>query len=244
MSTTPPDAASAAAADAEAAAVRARYARREAGDPRYRLTNPAQLHAAQQRQRVLTALLRRHGHADLSRTTLLEVGSGGGGNLLELLWLGFEPANLCGIELLEARHATARERLPAALRLFQGDALQVDPGSAVPCDLVLASTVFSSILDDDVQQRLAGRIWSWLKPGGAVVWYDFAVDNPRNRDVRGVAAARLRALFPHARAEVHRVTLAPPLARATARWPALHGALQSVPFLRTHRLAWLARPAA
>jgi hypothetical protein len=103
--------------------------------------------------------------------------------------------------------------------------------------------VFSSILDDAVQQRLADAMWRWLKPGGAVIWYDFAVDNPRNPDVRGVPVARVRQLFPQAEFEVHRVTLAPPLARAACRLhPSLYTVLNAVPWLRTHRLAWICKP--
>ena len=221
--------------------VRARYARRDAADARYRLTQPAPLLAAQERQRALAALFRRHGLADLSAATLLEVGSGGGGNLLELLWMGFRPEHLCGIELLEARHEAARERLPAGVRLLQGDASTLDPEGFTPCDLVYASTVFSSLLDDAFQQRLAARLWSWVKPGGAVLWYDFAVGNPNNRDVRGVSVSRLRQLFPDAQIEIQRVTLAPPLARRTASWSLVHAALHAVPWLRTHRLAWVGK---
>jgi hypothetical protein len=74
-----------------------------------------------------------------------------------------------------------------------GDATLADIAPASQ-DLVLQSTVFSSLLDDAFQQRLADAMWRWLKPGGAVVWYDFTVDNPRNRDVRGVPVARMRAV--------------------------------------------------
>lgn len=87
-------------------------------------------------------------------------------------------------------------------------------------------------------------MWRWLKPGGAVVWYDFTVDNPRNRDVRGVPVARLRQLFPQGgEPTARRVTLAPPLARAACRvHPWLHDALNLLPLLRTHVLAWVAKP--
>ena len=86
-------------------------------------------------------------------------------------------------------------------------------GSATPNHLVLQSTVFSSILDPGAQAQLAATMWRWLFPGGAVLWYDFTVDNPRNPDVRGVPLARVRALFPQACIASKRVTLAPPLAR-------------------------------
>ena len=46
--------------------------------------------------------------------------------------------------------------LPAALRLHLGDA-SVAPIADASCDLVLQSTVFSSLLDDAFQQRLAHR---------------------------------------------------------------------------------------
>jgi hypothetical protein len=104
--------------------------------------------------------------------------------------------------------------------------------------------VFSSLLDDVFQQQLAHCMWRWLKPGGAVLWYDFSFDNPRNPDVRGVPLARVRALFPTARIHARRLTLAPPLARPAARLhPAFWTLLNTVPWLRTHRLAWIEKPA-
>ena len=175
---------------------------------------------------------------------LVEVGCGAGGNLLELLRLGFAPQHLGGIELLGERLALARAVLPEALRLQGGDALHADV-AAGSLDIVYVSTVLSSLLDDAYQQRLADAMWSWLAPGGAVLCYDFTVDNPRNPDVRGVPLSRLRALFPRGRLQHRRVTLAPPLARALVRvHPALVGAANALPWLRTHVLAWIAKPVA
>ena len=228
---------------AETDAVRARYARRAPADDRYRLTDPAALMAMQERQRAMLALFARQGFADLGALRLVEVGSGGGGNLLELLQLGFRPEHLAGIELLPERHAAARARLPEALRLSCGDA-SAEPVAPGSLDIVLVSTVFSSLLDDAFQQRLAATMWQWLKPGGGVLWYDFTVDNPRNADVRGMPAARIRALFPEARLESRRITLAPPLARAVCRvHPALYTLCNALPPLRTHLLCWLGKPA-
>ena len=228
---------------AEIDAVRDRYARRAPADERYHLTRPAALLAMQERQRAMLALFARRGFGDLAQLRLLEVGSGGGGNLLELLQLGFLPEHLAGIELLPERHAAARARLPEAVQLVCGDA-SAEPVAAASRDIVLASTVFSSLLDDAFQQRLAAAMWRWLKPGGGVLWYDFTVDNPRNRDVRGVPPARIRALFPEAQVESRRVTLAPPLARAVCRvHPGLYTLFNALPPLRTHLLCWLGKPA-
>lgn len=226
----------------EAQSVRDRYARRVQDDPRYSLLNPAALLALQERQRAMLGLFKRLGWNDLSPLKLHEVGSGTGSNLVELLLMGFAPANLSGVELLPERHAAARERLPAAVHLAQGDALALAPPAA-SVDIVLQSTVFSSLLDDAFQQRLADTMWAAVKPGGGVLWYDFTFNNPRNPDVRGVPLSRVRALFPHSRVQAQRVTLAPPVARAVTRLhPSLYTLFNTVPLLRTHVLCWIAKP--
>lgn len=227
----------------ELEAIAQRYARRAetVARDRYSLLRPEVWQMLQERQRaLLRELARRPGRPEQWRLT--EVGCGAGGNLLEMLRLGLAPEHLTGIELLPERHALARAVLPAPVQLSLGDASQagVDEDSQ---DLVLQSTVFSSILDDGVQQALARSMWRWLRPGGAVLWYDFIVDNPRNRDVRGVPMARVRALFPEGRLRWQRLTLAPPLARWVCRaHPAAYTVFNSVPWLRTHVLAVIEKP--
>jgi SAM-dependent methyltransferase len=218
-----------------------RYARRQVGD-RYSLLRPEVWQMVHERQRAMLGLFARHGVTDLSALRLLEVGCGQGGNLLELLRLGFAPDRLSGIELLPERIAQARACLPAAVALYEGDAVQA-PIAEASQDIVFVATVFSSLLDDAFQQQLAAAMWRWVRPGGAVLWYDFTVDNPRNPDVRGVPLARLKALFPQGRIDRRRVTLAPPIARAVAPvHPALYTLFNTLPALRTHVLAWIAKP--
>jgi SAM-dependent methyltransferase len=225
--------------------IAARYARRDAtvDARRYSLFDAAALQAQQERLRAMVALWRRHGWEGLAGRDCLELGCGAGGNLLDLLRLGADPARLTGLELLPDRVAAARSVLPAAVRLIEGDAraAALPPQSQ---DLVLAYTVFSSVLDAEARQQLADAMWSWLRPGGGVLCYDFAVDNPRNPDVRGVPPQAVRALFPQARwgrGCVRRVTLAPPLARAVARLHPSAPAWINLPILRTHRLCWLVK---
>ncbi len=222
----------------EPSAVAERYARRGATD-RYSMLRPEVWLSVQERQRAMLRLFRQLGFTDLSNLHLLEVGCGAGDNLLELLRLGFAPAHVQGAELLPERLDQARERLPAAVALHGGDAstLALAPQSL---DIVFQSTVFSSLLDAAFQQRLAEAMWRWVKPGGGVLWYDFTVDNPRNPDVRGVPLRRVQALFPGSRLAACRVTLAPPLARLACRLhPRLYPVLNTLPLLRTHRLAWI-----
>lgn len=226
----------------EVKAVVERYARRADGGL-YSTLKPDVWQTLHERQRVLLRFLVEAGHGELSALTTTEVGCGSGGNLLELLRLGFAPERLTGIELLPERHAQARHLLPAATTLWLGDATQA-PLAPASQDLVLAFTVFSSLLDDAFQHRLANAMWSWLKPGGAIVWYDFTVDNPRNPDVRGVPAARVASLFPAGRMRARRVTLAPPIGRRVVRLhPGIWRLFNLLPLLRTHLLAWIAKPA-
>ena len=227
--------------DDEPQAVAARYARRGAQGlaDRYSLLRPEVWQMVQERQRALLRLLAAQGIGDVSALRATEVGCGSGGILLELLRLGFAPQHLTGLELLPERHAQARAVLPEATAVWLGDATQA-PVAPASQDLVLQSTVFSSLLDDAFQQRLAQTMWQWLKPGGAVLWYDFTVNNPRNPDVRGVPLRRVQALFPQGRITHRRATLAPPLARAVcALHPALYGVFNTLPLLRTHVLAWV-----
>ena len=224
----------------ETRAIAERYARRDVGD-RYHPLRPEIWQARQDRERALIALLRRYARAPLAELDVLEVGCGHGDNLLELLRLGFDPARLLGNDLLPARVAAARRRLPPATRILEGDATQLalpEPGF----DIVYASTVFSSILDETFRQGLADVMWRWVRPGGAVLWYDFTIDNPRNTDVRAVPLSRLRALFPAAAIDARRVTLAPPVGRQVVRLhPAAWRLFNALPLLRTHVLAWVGK---
>jgi len=228
----------------EQQAVRERYARRESatGDWRYNMLNPSVWQSVQERQRATLRLLVNLGWHDLSTRRVVEVGCGSGGNLIELVRDGFNPANLQGIELLEERYKHARRNLPSIVRLLLGDACEADIPPASQ-DLVLQSTVFSSLLDDGYQQHLANIMWRWVCPGGGVLWYDFTVDNPRNLDVRGVPVKRVRTLFPEGRIRWKRITLAPPIARWTTRvHPSLYSVFNVIPLLRTHILAWIEKP--
>lgn len=224
--------------DDDLARLAAHYAQRGAPG-RYSLLQPDVWQLVQERQRVILQGLARRGWHDVAALRLTEVGCGAGDNLLEWLRTGVVPANLTGCELLPDRLALARERLPAGVSLLAGDATRapIAPGSQ---DIVLQATVFSSLLDDAVQQALADAMWRWLKPGGAILWYDFTVDNPNNAQVRGVPLARLRQLFPAGRLRARRVTLAPPIARWVVRvHPALYAVFNTLPLLRTHLLAWI-----
>lgn len=228
----------------EAERIAARYARRRREQRDLRTSDPLAPHVwmmRQEKERALVRWIRRCGLAPPS-TRLLEIGCGRGRNLQDFLRLGFRPENLAGVELLPESARAARRLLPAAIAIYEGNALELDFAPA-SFQVVCQFTVFTSILDARFQEELARRMWSWAAPGGGVLWYDFTWDNPRNPDVEGVPPGRVRELFPHGRLASRRVTLAPPLARAVTRLhPALYTLLNMLPPLRTHLLCWIAKP--
>jgi SAM-dependent methyltransferase len=222
----------------EISKVRARYARRE-DHGIYSMLRPEVLYAHAERLQSMANVLANSNRGRLDELTLVDVGCGAGGNLLDFLRLGFRPEKLTGLELLEDRAAVARNALPMAVKIVSGDASQAEiPDGTV--DIVFQSVVFSSLLSDEFQQELAEKMWGWLRPGGALLWYDFTYDNPHNSDVRGVPMRRIRQLFPDAKISAKRVTLAPPIARRVVRFGRIpHALLHALPFLRTHAIAWI-----
>lgn len=225
----------------EVKAIRQRYERRK-NLPEKSLYSPlraSQYMYQQEIERGLINWINECGIAPVAEKRLLEIGCGDGTNLLELIKLGFEPENLVGNELLEERCQRSIHLLPAATQILTGDAssLELDESSF---DIVLQYTVFTSILDRDFQQRLANRVWSLVKPGGGVLWFDFVFDNPNNTDVKGVPIRRIHELFPDSEIKTWRLALAPPIARLVTRiHPSLYNMFNLTPLLRTHLLCWI-----
>ncbi len=194
------------------------------------------------RTRAAARMLREAGVFPKAGDACLEIGFGSLGWLGELLCWGVGQADLHGIELDPARAGRAKEILPAA-DLRVGDAAAL-PWEGNSFRLVIASTVFTSILDRNVRRMVAREITRVLAPGGALLWYDFAVNNPRNPHVRGVNRRDLRELFPQLQGRMRSVTLAPPLARLMApRSWLLATFLEGIALLRTHLLAVLSKGA-
>lgn len=220
--------------------IRSRYDRRKnLQESKYSLLNPAVYMGVQERQRALIRVIR-----DMSlrvfEAKVLEVGCGSGANLNELLRLGFNPKNLVGNELLEERASAAREALSSKIEIIEGDACELE-FEEESFDIVYQSTVFTSILDREFQQKLANKMWKLTKSGGGILWYDFIYDNPKNPDVKGVSVQRIKELFPDSRnMKFWKVTLAPPISRGVTKiHPGLYNIFNLLPCLRTHVLGWI-----
>lgn len=171
----------------------------------------------------------------------LEVGYGRRGWLGVLIDWGIRETDLHGVEIDPVSAKRAQEILPLA-DLRVGNATEL-PWASNTFRLVIASLLFTSILDPTVRRLVADEITRVLAPGGAMLCYDFAYNNPRNANVRKMSKNELISLFPSLKGAVKSVELAPPLARWVApRSMTLAFLLERIPMLRTHYLSVLVKP--
>jgi ubiquinone/menaquinone biosynthesis C-methylase UbiE len=214
----------------------------DAGDTtRWDARNTGNQLMVDERKRLARRLLEDHGWVPLGERRVLDVGSGMGAELAWFRDLGAQPSHLVGIDLIPARVERAQHAYPD-LEFHAGNAERL-PFPDRSFDIVLAYTVFSSILDSGMAANVAHEIVRVMAPGGGLLWYDFRYDSPSNQNVRGVGAARVHELFPVLSGSLVSVTLLPPLARRLGRVTSIaYPGLALLPPLRSHLFGLLLKP--
>jgi ubiquinone/menaquinone biosynthesis C-methylase UbiE len=203
--------------------------------------NPGNHAIREEWQRVARDLLTVHGLLPLTDRKILEVGCGTGKVLADMVHFGAQPDNLYGVDLLADRITEARQAYPdLCLECANAEHLEFQDASF---DLVLLFTVFSSILDEGMARNVGSEVRRVLRPGGAVLWYDFRYNNPQNPNVRGITRRRIHDLFPGFTMHLRSITLLPLLARRLGRFTKLlYPVFSAIPPLRTHYLGLLVKP--
>ena len=169
---------------------------------------------------------------------ILDIGSGGGWLLAELIGAGVSADRLHGVDLIGTRVEAARRRAAGArLRLADARALPYD---ANRFEVVTLFTCLSSMRREaaSIALREAARVTA---ASGMVLCYEPILPNPFNQATRRVGAAELRAGL-GSESAVRRLTGFPPLARRLGKTaPRAYRALSRM--APTHRLgAYLQGP--
>ncbi len=184
-----------------------------------------------ERETVYNFIIRNQ-FSDIKNLKLLEVGAGTGMNLSFFRSIGFGYHNIFANELIEDRYEKLKKDYPE-VNCITGDASEMK--SEHKFDIVFQSTVFSSILSNELRVKLAAKMIALTKDNGIVLWYDFVYNNPNNKNVRKVEVGEIKTLFPNAKKyQFYKVTLAPPIGRRVGK---LYGFFNSFTFLRTHIIA-------
>ena len=202
----------------------------------FNYSNCAHLYRIQQRHRETLMFLKSKGFDSLGNLRILDIGCGDGNFLRQLLEWGGNPKNLFGIELRDDQVQKAHEINPL-IDIRSGSAVKLPLPDAY-IDLVCLHTVFSSILDSVMKREIMAEINRVLCPNGAVVWYDFIYNNPKNHDVKGIKKAEIYQHFKGYSIYLKKISLAPPIAKRIPDTflPLLYSILCLFPFLRTHYL--------
>jgi ubiquinone/menaquinone biosynthesis C-methylase UbiE len=191
--------------------------------------------AIHEREELLVRIFSEQGLTTLGGLKILDVGCGSGALLRHLCDFGADPGKCFGIDIIDKRLENAK-RLGPNLGLAFASGAQLPFGDET-FDIVLQFTVLTSVLAPHLRQAISREMLRVLPRGGRFIWYDFAYNNPRNPDVRGIGRREIRQLLPGCRLRFWRVTLAPPIGRLAVRLnPFLYRALSELHLLRSHYL--------
>lgn len=169
----------------------------------------------------------------------------GSGRMLALIGETLSPCRprLYGMDILPDRIEVARRQVPDAKLWVQSGEMLPFPDNSV--QLLVVATVFSSILESGLAERIAAEMWRVKATGGTIIGYDFRYPNPRNPNTRRMGLRHWHQLFPDALIEARSIILIPPIARRLHRFTdTLYPKLGGISALRAHYLVKISSPIA
>jgi ubiquinone/menaquinone biosynthesis C-methylase UbiE len=179
-----------------------------------------------------------------SEVVVLDLGCGSGSSTPEFGVIDRQVTRI-GVELLFERLAQGESGVSSValpIHLVCADGAQL-PFRSATFDLIVMSTVLSSVLDPLTRGLIAAEVQRVLAPGGLMIWYDMRWPNPANRKVRPVGRRELSRLFSGLQGRPSSMTLVPQVARRLGkRAVTWYPRLVAIPALRSHLIAGLEQP--
>jgi len=156
---------------------------------------------------------------DKGSARILDVGCGVGAGLLQFIKLGFNPANLSGIDLDAERIAHARLRLPS-VDIKVGDATQI-PFADSTFDLVFESTMLATLESSEVLSAIARDMIRVARSGGHIMLCDWRYAKKGSGVKTAISPREIARLFDVGGATTvvtsKRGALVPPLGRRLSK---------------------------
>ena len=191
------------------------YKDRESINTRYNPVLPENYYIVSSREKIFIKSLLNNFGTDFSDLKVLDLGFGAGNDIFTLIKAGFKTENISGVEVIEERFNRLKNILPeTSLKLNTGFNIPFPDNSF---DLIVQSTVFSSILNQNSRKELADEMIRVLKPGGKIFFYDLKYPNPWNKNVLKIDHKELDILFSSHHRESISVTLNPVIVRKIAK---------------------------
>lgn len=124
---------------------------------------------------------------------VLDVGCGAGGSIINFLKLGFNPSKIYGIDILENRISSAQKQFQN-INWICADASNMN-FSDNEFDIVFESTMFVSLVDENLSKKIANEMIRVIKPGGYIILVDWRYSKPNEHNYKALSKKRVLKLF-------------------------------------------------
>ncbi len=157
---------------------------------------------------------------DPAGAQILDVGCGGGGDIYQLLRLGYSPEKITGVEIQTERLEAARSLFPQ-INWVHGDAAKMIFADNY-FDMIFESGMFATLPDDALRLSIASEMVRVCKPEGHLLLVDWRTPKPWDSNYKALTRKELRKLF-EARSRrtvltgVYKGALVPPIGRFLSR---------------------------
>ncbi|MEK7434440.1 MAG: class I SAM-dependent methyltransferase [Cyanobacteriota bacterium] len=200
----------------------------------YSPLNPSNYYILSSREKMLNHFLNKYYQRTLPTIKIIDIGFGNGFDIFNLVKYGATVRNIYGTEIIKERYEKVKYALTDTnLRMVENFILPYPNGLF---DLVIQSTVLSSIQHEESRKKLASEMLRLLKKGGKVFSYDMRYPNPFNKDTLAIDKKELKNLFEGGKfLDIKATTFNPVLTRKIAPSSILLcQMLEKFPFLSSH----------